>query len=111
MINFNNTRKICEHVIVVAEKCGKLPDFVLWFKRSKSRPSFFTGLPLNGPPKLVGKQSNYRKRSNKRKPEIESTVDLLVDNDKGTANFNFQSLDHFSAAFQVIHPTYAEQFR
>ena len=34
----NNVTKICEHVIVVAETCGKLPDFVQWFKRSKMTP-------------------------------------------------------------------------
>ena len=42
----NNATKICEHVIVVAKKCGNLPDFVQWFKRSKVRPSL-TGLALN----------------------------------------------------------------
>ena len=43
----SNPTKICEHVIVVAEKCRNLPDFVQWFKRSKVRPSL-TGLALNG---------------------------------------------------------------
>ena len=33
----NSTTNIREHVIAVAEKCGKLPDFVQWFRRSKSR--------------------------------------------------------------------------
>ena len=42
----SNPTKICEHVIVVAEKCRNLPDFVQWFKRSKVRPSL-TGLALN----------------------------------------------------------------
>ena len=42
----NNATKICEHVTVVAEKCGNLPDFVQWFKRSKVRPTL-TGLALN----------------------------------------------------------------
>ena len=84
----NSTTNICEHVIAVAEKCGKLSDFVQWFKRSKSRPSM-TGLALNGAPKSVGKKPSNRKRSNKRKAEIESTVDLLVENDRSTPNFNF----------------------
>ena len=43
----NNATKSCEHVIVVAEECGNLPDFVQWFKRSKVRPSL-TVLALNG---------------------------------------------------------------
>ena len=87
----NSTINICEHVIAVAEKYGKLPDFVQWFRRSKSRPSL-TGLALNGAPKLVGKKTSNRKRSNKRKAEIESTVNLSVENDRSTPNFNFQSI-------------------
>ena len=43
----NNATNIGEHVIVVAEKCGNLPDFVQCFKRSKVRPSL-TSLALNG---------------------------------------------------------------
>ena len=54
----NSTTNICEHVIAVAEKCGKLSDFVQWFKRSKSRPSMI-GLALNGAPKSVGKKSAF----------------------------------------------------
>ena len=49
----NNTTKICEDVTAVAEKCGKLPDFVQWFNRSKAKPSL-TGLALNGAPITVG---------------------------------------------------------
>ena len=101
----NSTVNICEHVIAVAEKCGKLPDFVQWLRRLKSRPSL-TGLALNGAPKSVEKKS--RKRSHKRKAEIESTVNLLVENDRSTSNFNFQSLGHYPASSQVPHPTYAE---
>ena len=32
----NASAKICEHTIAVAEKYGKLPDFITWYKRSKS---------------------------------------------------------------------------
>ena len=107
----NSTANICEHVIAVAEKFGKLSDFVQWFKRSKLRPSL-TGLALNGAPKLVGKKLSNRKRSNKRKAEIESTVDLLVENERSTPNFNFQSLGNFPAASQVTHiPPVQKQFR
>ena len=66
----NSATNICEHVIAVAEKCGEFSDFVQWFKRSKSRPSQ-TGLALNGAPKLIGTKPSNKKRSNKRKAEIE----------------------------------------
>ena len=66
----NSTTNICKHVIIVDEKCDKLSDFVQWFKRSKSRPSQ-TGLALNGAPKSVGTKPSNKKRSNKRKVEIE----------------------------------------
>ena len=54
------------------------------------------------------KKPRNRKRNNKRKAEIESTVDLLVENDRRTPNFNFQSLGHYPTDSQVPHPTYAE---
>ena len=60
-------------------------------------------MALNGAPKSVGKRP-----SNKQKGEIESTVDLSVENDRSTPNFNFQSLGHYPAASQVPHPTYGE---
>ena len=50
----------------------------------------------------------WKKTSNKQKAEIESTVDLLVEHDRSTSNFNFQSLGHYPAASQVLYPTYAE---
>ena len=62
-----------------------------------------TGLAQNGAPKSVGKRP-----SNKRKDEIKSTVDLSVENDRSTPNFNFHSLGHYPAASQIPHPTYAE---
>ena len=43
----SNATKSRERVIVVAEECGNLPDFVQWFKRLKVRP-WLTGLTLNG---------------------------------------------------------------
>ena len=58
--------------------------------------------------KIGWKKTSNRKRSNKRKAEIESTVDLLVEHDRSTSNFNFQSLGHYPAASQVLYPTYAE---
>ena len=57
----NSTANICEHAIAVAEKCGKLPDFVQCFRRSKSRPSL-TSLALNGAPKSVGKKQETNEK-------------------------------------------------
>ena len=66
----NSTTNIREHVIAVAEKCGKLPDFVQWFRRSKSRPSL-AGLALNGAPKLVEKKPQAtEKEATNEKPKL-----------------------------------------
>ena len=78
-----------------------------WFKRSKLRSSL-TGLALNGALKTVGKKPRSRKKNNKPKVEIESTVDRFVENDRSMPNSNFQSLGHFPAASQVTHRTCAE---
>ena len=43
----NSRTKICEHVIAVAEKSGKLQQFVEWFRRSKCGASV-SALALNG---------------------------------------------------------------
>lgn len=53
-------------VIAVAEKCSKLPDFLQWFKRSKSRPSL-TGLGLNSGPKWLGKITKQQKKKQQKK--------------------------------------------
>ena len=74
--------KIVEHVLAVTENYGKLLYFVPWFKRLKSKLSVFC-YALNGAGELVGK-----KPSNKQKAKINSSVDLLVDNDRSTPNFN-----------------------
>ena len=50
----------------------------------------------------------WKKTRNKRKAEIESTINLLVENDTSTPNFNFHSLGHYPVASQVPYPTYAE---
>ena len=48
IFSFINSRtKICEHVIAVAKKCGKLQQFVEWFRRSKCGTSV-SALALNG---------------------------------------------------------------
>ena len=48
-------------------------------------------------------KTSNRKRSNKRKVEVESTIDLLVENDKSTPNSSC-----CTAPSKVPHPTYAE---
>ena len=44
--------KIREHIIAVAEKYSKLPDFITWYKRSKSGASI-TKMALGGAPKML----------------------------------------------------------
>ena len=61
----NSRTKICEHVIAVAEKSGKLQQFVEWFRRSKCGASV-NALVLNGAPNSMGGKGNGRKRSNKK---------------------------------------------
>ena len=48
-------------------------------------------------------KTSNRKRSNKRKVEVESTIDLLVENDKSMPNSSY-----CTAPSKVPHPTYAE---
>ena len=74
----NASTKLYEHTIVVAEKYGKLTDFIIWYKRSKSRASI-TKMVLGGAPKTAGRKPSTRKRSNRKIPSITSLVDLLED--------------------------------
>ena len=76
----NSRTKICEHVIAVAEKCGKLQQFVEWFRRSKCGASV-SALALNGAPKSMGRKGNGRKRSNKKRADIEEVVNIFADNE------------------------------
>ena len=48
----NSRTKICEHVIAVVKKSGKLQQFVEWFRRSKCGASV-SALALNGAPKSM----------------------------------------------------------
>ena len=70
--------KICEHAIAVAEKYGKLPEFITWYKRSKPG-SFITKMGLDGAPKTAGRKPSTRKRSNRKRPSTTSIVNLLAD--------------------------------
>ena len=74
----NASMKICEHTIAVAEKYGKLPDFITWYKRPKSGASL-TKMALGGAPKTAGRKPSTRKRSNRKQPYTTSLVDLLAD--------------------------------
>ena len=76
----NSRTKICEHVIAVAEKSGKLQQFVEWFRRSKCGASV-SALALNGAPKSMGRKGNGRKRSNKKRADIEEVVNILDENE------------------------------
>ena len=62
----NSRTKICEHVIAVAEKCGKLQQFVEWFRRSKCGASV-SALALNGAPKINGKKREWQKKEQQKK--------------------------------------------
>ena len=76
----NSRTKICEHVIAVAEKCGKFQQFVEGFRRSKCGASV-SALALNGARKLMGRKVNGRKMSNKKSADIEEVVDIFVENE------------------------------
>ena len=76
----NSRTKICEHVIAVAEKRGKLEQFVEWFRRSKCDASVSMSA-LNGAPKSMGRKGNGRKRSNKKRTDIEEVVNIFAENE------------------------------
>ena len=69
----NASTKICEHTI---EKYGKLPDFITWYKRSKSGASI-TKMALSGAPKAAGRKPSTTKRSNRKRPSPTLLLDLL----------------------------------
>ena len=74
----NATTKICEHTKAVAEKYGKLADFITWYKRSKSGASIIK-MALRGAPKTAGRMPSTRKISNRKRPSTNSLVGLLED--------------------------------
>ena len=76
----NATTQICEDTIAVAEKYGKLADFITWYKRSKSGASIIK-MVLLGAPKTAGRMPSTRKRSNRKRPSTNSLVGLLEDCD------------------------------
>ena len=76
----NIRTKICKHVIALADKCGKLQQFVEWFRPSKYGASV-SALALNGAPKSMGRKVNGRKRCNKKSADIEEVVNIFVENE------------------------------
>ena len=76
----NATTQICEDTIGVAEKYGKLADFITWYKRSKSGASIIK-MVLLGAPKTAERMPSTRKRSNRKRPSTNSLVGLLEDCD------------------------------
>ena len=74
----NATTKIYEHTIAVAEKYGKLADFITWYKKSKSGASIIK-MALDGAPKFAGRKPSTIKRSNRKRPSTTLLVDLLED--------------------------------
>ena len=66
------------HTIALAEKYGKLRDFITWYKRSKSRASIIK-MALGGTSKTAGRKSSTRRRMNCKRPSTNLLVDLLED--------------------------------
>ena len=85
--------KIREHIIAVAEKYSKLPDFITWYKRSKSGASI-TKMALGGVPKTAGKKPSTRKRSIPKRPSATSLVDLLADCNDQLEQSSNQKISH-----------------
>ena len=84
----NISTKTCERTIAVGEKYGKLPDFIIWYKRSNSSASI-TKMALDEAPKTSGRKPSTRTRSNRKRPSKTSLVDLLEDcNDRLKQNSN-----------------------
>ena len=57
-VNFSG--KICKHTLAVAQLKGSLPDFIVWYKRSKRGPNI-AKMALAGGPKNAGKKTKQKK--------------------------------------------------
>ena len=97
----NATTKLCEQTIAVAEKYGKLPDFITWRKRSKSRASIIK-MALSGAPKTAGRKLSTRKRSNRKKPSTTSLVDLSEDCNDQLSKVRIKLVSHQCKYLQLI---------
>ena len=51
-----------------------------WFRRSECGASV-SALALNGAPKSMGRKGNGRKRSNKKRTDIEEVVNIFAENE------------------------------
>ena len=74
----NNSTRICEHVLAVAQVREKLSEFLAWYRRSKKGPKVLE-MALGSAPKNAGRKPSTRKKSNKKKPTVTQVVDLLED--------------------------------
>ena len=72
----NVQSKICEKVLVVAERIAVLSEFLKWFTSSKSGPSFTSTALVADKQKDIRKGSK-RKRSNMLKPSLMEVCDIL----------------------------------
>ena len=98
----NARTKRCEHTIAAAEKYGKLPDFIIWYKRSKSGASI-TKMALGGAPKTAGRNPSTRKRSNCKRPATILLVYLLEDCNDQLSNQNDVPPMQISTAHPLNH--------
>ena len=98
----NASMKKCEHTIAVAEKYGKLPDFITWYKRPKSGASL-TKMALGGAPKTAGRKPSTRKRSNCKRPATILLVYFLEDYNDQFSNQNDVTPMQISTAHPVNH--------
>ena len=84
---------IRNYILAVAEKYVKLPEFITWYKRSKSGASI-TKMALGGVPKTAGKKPSTRKRSIPKRPSSTSLVDLLADCNDQLEQSSNQKISH-----------------
>lgn len=83
----HRSTKLCEHTLAVANKIGKLHEFLNWYKRSGAGPKI-TEMALSGGPKNAGRKPSKRKKSNAKKPTVNIFKDLLEEvTQQGTDSF------------------------
>ena len=72
----NKTTRICEHVLAVAEKKGKLEEFLNWFKRGRHSANL-ESMKIDLAKKQIGKKKSTRKTSNVVKFPVTQMIDIL----------------------------------
>ena len=110
----NFATKICEHVVAVAQAKGMLPEFLAWFKRKKKRTGLME-MAEQGGPKTAGKKPSARKRTNAKRMEVESYVNILEEDRVRTIAADREpaahapAADRESAAHAPAHPPIVSQ--